>query len=306
MDKYRHSRKKRQQQLLLKRIRFAVLLIASVIAIVLVFKSCKTDNGSFPPVAPSSTPTQTATPIPTTSIDPTTQPTADPTTTPTATPAEVQADLLKKVANKDGIKTAYLTFDDGPTTSVTSKVLDTLRKYNVKATFFQVGVNIEQNPDMARRVYEEGHLIGNHSYAHKYSELYSSEDSFMSDVKKTENLILNITGETPDEMFKLFRFPGGGYNAGSHGAKKQNYKKSLEQSGYVYCDWNALNKDAEGKQPKTAQELLDCVKETAKAEDIVVLMHDAPAKKTTAEALPSIIEYLTSQGYEFRRLDGEK
>lgn len=213
-----------------------------------------------------------------------------------------QSDLLKSIKVNDGIKTAYLTFDDGPTKSVTPLILDTLRKYNVKATFFQLGKMIEANSDMAYRVHEEGHLIANHSYAHEYSELYASEESFMAEVEKTQSLITNITG---GDNLKLFRFPGGSYNAGSYGEKKQNYKKALAEKGYFYCDWNALSKDSEGAK-KDAAQLLECVKETVGTqEDVVILMHDANGKKATAESLGDVIEYLLSQGYQFKRLDNK-
>lgn len=201
---------------------------------------------------------------------------------------------------EDGEKVAYLTFDDGPTLTVTPKILDTLRRYNVKATFFQVGSLIEENPDMARRVYDEGHLLANHSYAHNYSKLYATEESFITEIEKTYQLIQNVSGN--ENYPKVFRFPGGGYNAGTWGANKQKYKEVLASKGIRYCDWNALNGDAEGGT-QTAAQLLERVKSTAKKEDIVILMHDAAAKKTTAEALPDIIEYLISQGYAFKRLD---
>ncbi len=212
-----------------------------------------------------------------------------------------EPDLLKKVRNKDGVKTAYLTFDDGPTNSVTPKILDTLRRYNIKATFFEVGSLIESNPDMARRVYEEGHLIANHSYAHNYSALYAQQENFISEVTKTEELIKNITCE--ENIFKLFRYPGGSYDAGTWGHKKQLYKQVLADMGYYYCDWNALNGDAEGGH-KTAEQLTEGVKKTTEGkEDVVILMHDAAAKKETAAALEDIVKYLISQGYEFKRLD---
>lgn len=244
---------------------------------------------------------------PSSSTDAAANPSASPDASaiPTSSPeAEVshQGDLLKSVKVNDGIKTAYLTFDDGPTKSVTPLILDTLRKYNVKATFFQLGKMIEANSDMAYRVYEEGHMLANHSYAHEYSELYANEEAFMAEVEKTQALITSIVG---DDQMKLFRFPGGSYNAGSYGEKKQNYKKVLEENGYFYCDWNALSKDAEGAK-KDAAQLLECVKETVGTqEDVVILMHDANGKKATAESLGDVIEYLLGQGYQFKRLDNK-
>ena len=97
-------------------------------------------------------------------------------------------------------------------------------------------------------------------------------------------------------------FRGGGYDAGSWGANKQTYKEILAEKGIRYCDWNALNGDAEGGT-RSAEQLLERVKKTAVKEDVVILMHDAAAKKTTAESLEAVIQHLIAQGYQFERLD---
>ncbi len=215
--------------------------------------------------------------------------------------ASSQNDLVKIATEAKGSenKICYLTFDDGPTNTVTPAILDVLKQYQVKATFFMLGSMMEKNPDMAKRVYEEGHLLANHTYSHDYHALYATGESFMAEVKKVEELIRNITGEEP---FKLMRFPGGGHNAGKYGEQKQQYKLLLQENDYYYADWNALNGDAEGNNLMPDQ-LIARMRETATQKNIVVLMHDAAAKRTTAEALPAIIEYLQSQGYEFRRMD---
>lgn len=216
-------------------------------------------------------------------------------------PAEKNTDILADAVKADGVKKAYLTFDDGPNNSVTPQVLDVLRKYDVKATFFLVGSLIEKYPDMARRLYDEGHCLANHSYNHNYSELYADEQSFMNQMNQTEELIFKTTCN--DKYPKIMRFPGGGYNAGKHGEAKQKYKESLKVSGYRYCDWNSLTGDAEKQSPSeeyVTERLMATVKEK---EDVVVLMHDAIAKSVTARALPGIIEYLISQGYTFDTLD---
>ncbi len=216
-------------------------------------------------------------------------------------PASTENDMMKIVAGAEGSgkKICYLTFDDGPTESVTTAVLDVLKKYDVKATFFMLGSMIEKNPDIAKRVYKEGHLLANHSYSHQYGELYANGENFMKEIRKVTELIKEVTGEEP---FKLMRFPGGSFSSGQYGGKKQQYKKLLQKEGYYFADWNALNGDAEGGS-RSAEQLLNRVKETAKQDHIVVLMHDAAPKKTTAESLPSIIEYLKGEGYEFRRMD---
>lgn len=250
---------------------------------------------------PTASPEVTITPVPTASPDIAQEVSTGEQAIVSTPEPTFQPDLLKVVRNKDGVKTAYLTFDDGPTKSITPKVLDVLRRYNVKATFFMVGTLIESNPDMARRVYEEGHLLANHSYAHEYKELYATSEAFIAEIQKTEQLIKNITCE--DEVFRLFRYPGGSYNAGTWGENKQIYKNVLADMGYYYCDWNSLNGDAEGGE-KTPEELVaEVVKSSEGKEDIVILMHDAATKKNTVESLPAVIEYLMSQGYTFARLD---
>ena len=231
-----------------------------------------------------------------------TEPTPTPKPVPEIPPASEQNDLLKIAINAQGTeqKICYLTFDDGPTVEVTPTVLDVLKQYNVKATFFMLGKMIERNPDLAKRVYNEGHLLANHSYSHDYGALYASGDSFMGEVEKTTGLIQSVTGE--EEPFKLMRFPGGSHNAGSYAAQKQQYKLLLQEKGYYYADWNCLNGDAEGSS-RSAEQLLARVKETSGAQNFVVLMHDAATKKTTADALPAVISYLQEQGYTFKRLD---
>lgn len=214
---------------------------------------------------------------------------------------EKTADILEAVPDSNGKKVAYLTFDDGPTTSVTPLILDILRRYDVKATFFMVGSLIEANPGMAYRVYSEGHTLANHSYRHNYSYLYENEESFMSEINDTQARIQKITGE--ENYPKIFRFPGGSYNSGTYGEAKQKYKEVIKNAGYRYCDWNSLSGDAEYKNP-SAQTLLDRVKSSSKGkEDLVILMHDSATKKINTEALPKIIEYLLSEGYTFKTLD---
>lgn len=216
-------------------------------------------------------------------------------------PAEAENDLLKiatSVADTEK-KICYLTFDDGPTKEVTPRVLEVLNQYDVKATFFVLGKMLDANRDIGRREFDEGHLLANHSYYHQYGELYATGESFMAEIEKTQQLINEVTGE---EAFKLIRFPGGGHNAGTYAAQKQEYKQLLKEKGYYFVDWNCLNGDAEAAL-RSPDELIARVKETAIGKNLVILMHDAAAKKTTPDALGGIIEYLKGQGYEFRRLD---
>lgn len=217
--------------------------------------------------------------------------------------ASSENNLMNIIENSGEKKHCYLTFDDGPTTNITPQILDVLRRYNVKATFFQIGSLIKTNTAVARRVYEEGHLIANHSDGHNYAKLYVSADTFMNEVNDCYEAIKDVTGEA--EPFKLVRFPGGGFRSSddSYSPVKQQCKEAMKDYGFYYCDWNALNGDAEGKS-KDADELLEYLIDTAEGQNnVVILMHDAASKQATVDALPSIIEYFIGKGYTFHRLD---
>ena len=207
----------------------------------------------------------------------------------------------------DGKKVVYLTFDDGPSTTNTPQVLDILDKYNVKATFFVLGSSIDKNEEAKEILKEQvkrGHAIANHTYSHDYSYLYPNRvmnvDNIISDLEKSENSMKAVLGK--DFSTRVIRLPGGYWSWEG----RTPMKEAMEQDGYYNVDWNALDKDAEGK-PKNADELLQCTKETVEAlgpnaDSVVLLMHDTYGKEETVKALPRIIEYLQSEGYEFRTI----
>lgn len=296
----RRAERRRREKRRKKRIRALLLfifLIAAVILIVIAFASCSGKNNENNNAAGNNIEN---TALPEGSVPPA----ATPDTLGSLPSPELENDLLKVIEAADAQsneKVCYLTFDDGPSENVTPAVLDVLRRYNVKATFFTLGAAINSNPDIARRLFEEGHLIANHSNGHNYETLYATAESFMGELQMAEEAILSATGG--DHKFKLFRFPGGSYNAGDHAAEKQEYKEVLRANGIFYIDWNTLTGDAEGKA-KNAQELLEYLQYyTDTDSSAVVLMHDAAAKTATAEALPLVIEWLMSEGYTFKRLD---
>ena len=207
----------------------------------------------------------------------------------------------------DGKKVVYLTFDDGPSTTNTPGILDVLDRYNVKATFFILGKSIEGNEE-AKNILKEtakrGHAIANHTYSHDYSYLYPNRtmnvDNIVSDIEKNNSIMKEVLGE--DFSTRVIRFPGGYWSWEGRTAMKE----AMEQNGYYNVDWNALNKDAEGK-PKNADELLQSTKETVEAlgpeaDSVVLLMHDTYGKEETVKALPQIIEYLQEKEFEFRTI----
>jgi len=203
---------------------------------------------------------------------------------------------LNKNTTVERVKTAYLTFDDGPSPLVTPKILEILKQHEIKATFFVIGKQAEQNPELIRQIWEEGHFICNHTYSHNYKLIYSSPDSFMAEVTKCEKVLKSILGENYNN--KILRFPGG-----SFGKKRLPFRERVKEEGYISIDWNALNGDAEALNVP-ADKLLNRIKETTKNKNnAIVLMHDSNTKKTTAEALPDIINHLISEGYSFETLE---
>lgn len=193
-------------------------------------------------------------------------------------------------------KTVYLTFDDGPSKSVTPLILDLLKQENIKATFFVLGNRVERNPDLVKRAYEEGHYIANHGYSHNYASIYSSPQAVLDEYNQTQNAIKNALGTDYDGH--LFRFPGG-LPGGKYKNIKLEAKDLLAQNQICHIDWNALSQDAAGA--KTKEALIQNVKDSVGSKQVVViLMHDAGDKILTYETLPEIIAYLREQGYSFK------
>ena len=190
----------------------------------------------------------------------------------------------------------YLTFDDGPNSYTTPKVLNILKKNHVKATFFVIGKNVESNPEIVKRAYEEGHYIANHGYDHNNKELYKSEESFIKEIKKTDIQIGKAIGRK-DYCSHIFRFPNGYMSKQNKEAKKKAVKL-LNDMNYTYIDWNSLNNDSIKKYNKT--ELLNNLKKYSKNKGtLVILMHDTKDVSDSSKALEDSIKYLKNQGYKF-------
>lgn len=193
-------------------------------------------------------------------------------------------------------KIAYLTFDDGPTTKATSKVLDILKEEDVKATFFVVGKHVKEYPELVKRAYDEGHYIANHGYDHSNKMLYKSSDSFITEVKSTDIEIGKAIG-IEDYCSHVFRFPNG-YMSPNYKAKKKEAVKLLNQMNYTYIDWNCLNNDSLKKYTKS--QLLSNLKKSSKNKGtLVILMHDTSDVNDTPSILKDSIDYLKNEGYEF-------
>lgn len=203
---------------------------------------------------------------------------------------------LEDIYKSTDSKKVFLTFDDGPSKNVTPIILDTLKSENIKATFFLLGSRVELNPTIVKREYDEGHYIASHGYSHVYSQIYASPQSVLDEYNRSVTAIKNATGNQNYNPH-LFRFPGGFYG-GKYASIKKEAKELLNQNGILNIDWNSLTSDAAGctTQEEFLQEIEKTVGEHKK---VVLLMHDAGNKMTTAESLPQIIAYFRDRGFEF-------
>lgn len=202
---------------------------------------------------------------------------------------------LENIYHSD-TKRVFLTFDDGPSKTVTPVVLDTLKKENIKATFFLLGSRVELEPELVKREYKEGHYLASHGYSHVYSQIYASPQSVIDEYNKSVTVIRNAIGEQEYNPH-LFRFPGG-YWGGKYAEVKKQAKQLLDQNNILHIDWNALTSDAAGAKT-TEQFIAELEKTVPKHNSVVVLMHDAGNKSATANALPTIIQYFRDRGFEF-------
>lgn len=180
-------------------------------------------------------------------------------------------------------KVIALTFDDGPHPKETDKVLDVLKKYDVKATFFIAGKHANWYPKPLIRASEEGHEIGNHTFTHPdISNLSSTQ--IQSEIKQCEDILVKLTGKKPT----LFRPPYGSY-------RKEALAQIAKDSGYKIILWTTI--DARDWQNPPASKIASTITENAKNGDII-LLHDY-ATDNTVEALEILIPEMQSKGFEF-------
>lgn len=198
-------------------------------------------------------------------------------------PEESSPDAQEEIA-QEPIRRVYLTFDDGPS-SGTDEILDILAEYDIKATFFVVGKEGEWAEDAYKRIVEEGHTLGMHSYTHVYQQIYASLDAYAEDLFKLQDYLYDITGVRSVYV----RFPGGSSNTVSQ-TNMRELIAWLEEEGFTYYDWNISSQDASGVRLTPEEIVENCLKGLEKKENVIILMHDAASKHTTVEALPMLIE----------------
>lgn len=187
--------------------------------------------------------------------------------------------------------TVYLTFDDGPSKE-TPKVLEILKKHEIKATFFVVGAMAEKYPKLVKQVVNEGHALGNHSYNHVYNQLYGNPAEFWQQIQRTEGILFKITGIKPG----LIRAPGGTYKHFD-----AFYYYDMERAGYSVMDWNIDSGDSK-RVNVPASEIITKIKKSPLKHEVILLLHDGTGHTQSVEALPEIITYFQKKGYEFAAL----
>ena len=213
-------------------------------------------------------------------------------------PPDITEDSTKKIV--------YLTFDDGPSEN-TTKILDILKENDVKATFFIISPYIPSHNEIVKRIYDEGHALGNHTADHEFNKIYTSEEAFMKSFNKQQEFIKSLTGSE----CRIFRFPGGSKNTLVRNAHGKDFTKNiiikLEQEGFHCYDWNVDSGDSHASSVPVGTICNNILKEMKDKEGnfknpAIVLMHDCLTKKTTVQALPEIIKIFKDNGYEFDTL----
>lgn len=196
-------------------------------------------------------------------------------------------------------KTVYFTFDDGPSYN-TEKILDMLAAENIKATFFvsaQVSDGVDA-PALLRRMVDEGHEIGLHTYTHDYNKVYCSLDSYLADLNAINDYVIKATGYRTN----ILRFPGGSGTTNASPALKKKIVAEIQRRGYRYYDWDVESGDQSSKV-RSAEYLADkIVTGTKDRQRIIVLLHDSPKPKTSCEAVRLAIPRLREKGYCFDKL----
>jgi len=188
-------------------------------------------------------------------------------------------------------KTVALTFDDGPDPAYTPEILDILKQNNVKATFFVVGRHAEEYPDLVKRIAQEGHEIGSHSYSHPFNLVMLSKERMKQEVTRSEQVITKITGKRP----YLFRPPRGIYN--------KSLTDFLMERKYTMVLWTLSSRDW---QEPSYKEITWRVTTGIRPGDIVlfhdsgsIIMPEGGNRMCTIQALPYIIKDLKEKGYRF-------
>lgn len=205
-------------------------------------------------------------------------------------------DTPDNMAEESDVHQVYLTFDGGPDAN-TEAILDVLDQYQIKATFFVVGDESEEMQKVYKRIVEDGHTLGMHSYSNQYSTIYASTSAFYEDYKKISGYLEDVTGTKS----LYYRFPGGSSNEISN-VNMAEFVHILNENGITYFDWNVSAGDAAAEY--TVDDILSNVTTgVERYKTSVVLLHDGENKSTTVEALGPLIEALQEMNAQILPID---
>ena len=180
-------------------------------------------------------------------------------------------------------KEIYLTFDDGPTPEITQWTLDLLKQHNAKATFFCIGKNIVEHPNIYQQIIKENHSIGNHTHNHK--------NGFKTDLKSYIKNFLKAESYMENSL-KLFRPP--------YGKLKKIQAKKLRSLGYKIIMWDVLSADFD--TTISNEKCLKNVIQHTKAGSIIVFHDSIKAQERLQYTLPKVLEHFSKKGYEFKAI----
>lgn len=214
------------------------------------------------------------------------------------------ADAVDEPNTLSDEKVCYLTFDDGPSDTNTPKILDILKKENVKATFFVVTSEIDEKEQaILQRILDEGHTLCIHANEHRYSELYASTEAYLDDFAKAYDKIYELTGY----RVQGFRFPGGSNGQVNTQGCYDDIVTEMTRRGFEYYDWNAYAHDAEngGYTPAEMAEKALHEIDICSRNDVMLLMHDTYGKEKTVDALQQIITQLKARGIKMLPITNE-
>jgi polysaccharide deacetylase family sporulation protein PdaB len=197
---------------------------------------------------------------------------------------EKRGEVVWEVPTDDQI--VALTFDDGPDPENTELILDLLKQYNAKATFFLVGSKVERNPELVRREVAEGHELANHTYSHIYFDKGTSITKIKKDITRAEEVIFSVTGQKSH----LFRPPGGIYN--------EKLVQMAKQLGYIVVLWS-WHQDSRDWDTPGVHKIVNSVLNHTQKGDIVLFHEYVEGQTQTIEALKQILPELKQRGYRF-------
>ena len=175
----------------------------------------------------------------------------------------------------------YLTFDDGPCTETTHIILEILRKHNTKATFFCVGDNIINHPELFAQIKAEGHQVANHTMHHSKG-FYTNTNDYINEIDECAALVGN----------NLFRPP--------HGLITPRQNAMLRNKGYKIIQWDVITYDWDTKH--TTNDILNIIKQYTRPGSIIAMHDSIKAAPRTLQILDNIISWLKSQNYKIKTL----